>query len=134
MTKVVVSIDELADAVNNALVEYTETITQGITTAGLNAAKACRAALRTTSPKDRGDYAKSWAISKVKGRPGEPMKYIIHNKQHYRLTHLLEYGHLVKRDGKVIGRAAAHPHIAKAETETVTKYLNDVEAIIREDS
>lgn len=129
MTKVVVSIDELADAVNNALVEYTETITQGITTAGLNTAKACRAALRTTSPKDRGDYAKSWTISKVKGRPGEPMKYIVHNKEHYRLTHLLEHGH-AKRGG---GRTKAIKHIEPAEQKAIREFTEKVEAVIRGD-
>lgn len=129
MTKVVVSIDELADVVNNAIVEYTETITQGITTAGLNAAKACRKALRTTSPKDRGDYAKSWTISKVKGRPGEPMKYIVHNKEHYRLTHLLEYGH-AKRGG---GRTKAIKHIEPAEQKAIREFTEKVEAVIRGD-
>ena len=120
-------IDDLADAINEALVGYVENITQGITTAGYEAAKECRKMLKQTSPKRHGDYGKSWVISKQKGRPGEPTKYIVHNKEHYRLTHLLEKGH-AKRSG---GRTRAIPHIAPAEETAKEKFIQDVEAIIR---
>ncbi len=122
-------IDDLADAINDALIGYVENITQGITTAGLDAAKKCQKALRKTSPKQHGDYRKSWVISKQRGRPGEPMRYIVHNKEHYRLTHLLEKGH-AKRSG---GRTRAIPHIAPAEEAAKEKFIQDVEAVIRGD-
>ena len=41
----------------------------------------------------------------------------IHSPKHYRLTHLLEFGHVVKVKGKVVGAARAYPHLATAETE-----------------
>ena len=41
----------------------------------------------------------------------------IHSPKHYRLTHLLEFGHVVKRKGKVLGTARAYPHLATAEKE-----------------
>jgi len=125
----VIQIDDLVDEIEDALVGYVEHVTQGITTAGYEAAKECRKSLKQTSPKQSGDYGKSWVISKKKGRPGEPTKYIVHNKKHYRLTHLLEKGH-AKRGG---GRTKAIPHIAPAEEAAVEKFERDVEAAIRGD-
>lgn len=128
MTVEIIRLDDLADEIEEMLVGYAENITQGITVAGYEAAKECRKALKQTSPKQHGDYSKSWVISKQKGRPGEPTKYIVHNREHYRLTHLLENGH-AKRGG---GRTRAIPHIAPAEEAAKEKFIQDVEDVIRE--
>lgn len=127
MTVEIIRLDDLADEIEEMLVGYAENITQGITVAGYEAAKECRKALKQTSPKQHGDYSKSWVISKQKGRPGEPTKYIVHNREHYRLTHLLEKGH-AKRGG---GRTRAIPHITPAEEAAKEKFVQDVEDIIR---
>lgn len=128
MTVEIIRLDDFADEIEEMLVGYAENITQGITVAGYEAAKECRKALKQTSPKQHGDYSKSWVISKQKGRPGEPTKYIVHNREHYRLTHLLENGH-AKRGG---GRTRAIPHIAPAEEAAKEKFIQDVEDVIRE--
>lgn len=127
MTVEIIRLDDLADEIEEMLVGYAENITQGITVAGYEAAKECRKALKQTSPKQHGDYSKSWVISKQKGRPGEPMRYIVHNREHYRLTHLLEKGH-AKRGG---GRTRAIPHIAPAEEAAKEKFVQDVEEVLR---
>ena len=41
----------------------------------------------------------------------------IHSPKHYRLTHLLEFGHVVKVKGKVVGAARPYPHLSNAEKE-----------------
>ena len=60
-------------------------------------------------------YSKSWAVKEEKGTLGTT-KFTIYNKKHYRLTHLLEYGHVVKNGTKrVVGNARAFPHIKPIE-------------------
>ena len=69
--------------------------------------------LRQTSP-GRGPYKSSWAVKKQKGR------YIVHNRDHYRLTHLLEYPHDIKNQyGGPFGQSDANPHIKRAEQRAI---------------
>lgn len=131
MTVEIIQLGDITDEIQDILVEYTETVSQGITTVGYDAAVECRKKLKTESPKKSGAYARGWKISKQKGRPGEPTSYIVHNEDHYRLTHLLEKGHLIKRNGKVVGRAPAHAHIAPVEESVIRKFTKDVEDVIR---
>lgn len=58
-----------------------------------------------------GAYAGGWVNETLDSKP-LTVSHVIHNAQHYRLTHLLEKGHVV-RDGKgrEVGHAAAYPHI-----------------------
>ena len=72
------------------------------------------------------DYPKNWTVSKEKG------SYIVHNKKTYRLAHLLNNGHRIIKNGRVVGQAKAKPHIPKHDevekitTEIVEKRLNQL--------
>ena len=74
--------------------------------------------LKATSPSRKGmpkRYAKGWTWSKQKH--GE---FIVYNKTHYRLTHLLEHSHRTRfKTGKYGTKTTtvANPHIAKAEAK-----------------
>lgn len=79
--------------------------------------------LRQTSPQDHGDYAKSWAVK----REGS-MSAIVHNKEHYRLTHLLEHGHTkANQYGKYPGRVPARVHIKPAEQRAAKRFQEVIE-------
>lgn len=67
--------------------------------------------LQETSPKraSGGEYAKNWSSKSNNGG------YVVYNKAPtYRLTHLLENGHIVKNKYGSYGRAKPQPHIANA--------------------
>ena len=63
-------------------------------------------------PKRGGDYAKSF---KIKVRKDGKSKVVTLSNTFYRLTHLLEKSHDIKRGGKKIGRTRAYPQWKHAE-------------------
>lgn len=71
--------------------------------------------LKATSPVNekspqRGRYAKGWAYEKGKRYRGKAVG-VVRNKKDPQLTHLLEYGHPIVRNGEVVGYAEAKEHI-----------------------
>lgn len=83
--------------------------------------------LKQTSPKGegtwKGHYKNGWMTKKVDG------KRVIANKK-YQLTHLLEYGHDIKRNGVVIGYAPAKPHIKLVEEWAQDEFEDEVIKVI----
>lgn len=63
-----------------------------------------------------GDYSASWIAEQLPtGRL--TTKTVVHNDEHYRLTHLLEKGHVSRNGtGRTFGRVAAYPHIEPVNT------------------
>ena len=75
-----------------------------------DAAKECKDQIQTTAPVRTGAYAKSWTVKKGNNFLSTTVSATVQSRDHYQLTHLLEFGH-AKRNG---GRVAARPHIAAA--------------------
>lgn len=97
--------------------------------------------LKAISPRqdgaNGGAYARSWTLKKTgrraSGHSFGHLNCTVYNKDHYRLTHLLEHGHVVrnqygtpKKPGKQ-HRAQAVPHIAKAEEYGNKRLLEELE-------
>lgn len=103
---------QLTAAIDDALSKYTVTVSEELDQAIDQVSKEAVKRLKETSPKGRGRgfYAKSWTMKKTKKRL--QVESVVYSKK-YSLTHLLENGHPIVRNGKVVGRAKAEPHIGK---------------------
>lgn len=123
-----VSVERMADEIAKMLTEYEAAIVKNVDASGKAVADKGAKQLRQTSPKRTGKYAKSWGVTREKGAFGENAKYIVHNKKRYRLTHLLEHGH-VTANGK---RTKAIPHIKPVEEQVIRDYEKQVREAIED--
>lgn len=115
MFKVSIIVDNLANEIMKTLKEYKGVIEEDIIEAVDEVSKETVKDLKSTSQKgQRGLYKKSWNKKKEKFKNGYCGTVIYSDE--YRLTHLLEYGHALKRGGRTVGKTRAFPHIKKAET------------------
>lgn len=71
-------------------------------------------------------YANSWAVKQTGGENSNFIRCTIHNKIHYRLTHLLEYGHAT-RDGN---HTRAFRHIEPVELYCTNRLEKNIPKII----
>lgn len=81
-------------------------------------AKDARRTVKANSPGE-GPYRNGWKIE-YENRKMKSYGFQVWNPKHYRLTHLLENGHLIKNQyGGPFGkdRTRAIPHIGKAQEE-----------------
>jgi hypothetical protein len=72
--------------------------------------------LKSSSPvnekgKHSGRYAKGWTYERGKKAKNHKGSGVVRNKTDPQLTHLLEYGHPLVRNGKVVGNVSAKEHI-----------------------
>ncbi|CDV96354.1 Bacteriophage HK97-gp10, putative tail-component [Desulfitobacterium hafniense] len=122
-----ISIDGLAAEIAEMLAEYSQDVVEKVNLSSEKVGKAAVKQLKQTSPKDSGDYAKSWKMT-TNAVFGQPSNRIIHvAAPHYRLTHLLEHGHAKRGGGRVEGK----PHIRPAEQQVIEEFTREVEEAIR---
>lgn len=126
MSAVAIKIDTLADAVAKELASYSQERTDDLKKAIKKVAKEAVQELKSTSPKDSGEYASTWK-QKVVYEDRSDIRVRVYNEDNYRLTHLLENGH-AKVNG---GRVAAQPHIAPAEDNAAKKLDNKVKVVFK---
>ncbi len=127
---------ELSDAVAQILNDASLELKNKIKVAGEDVAQECVKQLKETSPVRADDkkgkykpgaYARSWRYQKNIDHITGSSDYTVYNDKHYRLTHLLENGH-VNRDGS---RSRKFVHIAPANNKACKDYERRVEDAIR---
>ena len=121
-----VKIDDLAEEVMKGLTEYSKLATSDMKKAVKKAGNEVRSEIQANAPKDTGAYAKSWAVKKMK-ESSEKLEVVVHSKNRYQLTHLLEYGHALRGGG----RAKAQPHIAPAEEHGIEGLEKAIERALK---
>ena len=118
-----VSVDQLADAITQAMREYTEDVATAIEQTVDEIADAVLMETAMAAPHKTGKYARGFVKTDKALATHGKRKYVIWNKKHYRLVHLLEFGH-AKRGG---GRVPARPHMRPV----YDKYAPQLEAKIK---
>ena len=125
-----IKIDDLAREVMKGLDEYadvtTEQVKRAVQRAVRKAGNTVRKEIQQNAPKNTGDYAKSWAVKKVR-ESSHTLELVVHSKNRYQLTHLLEFGHCLRNGG----RTRAMPHIAPAEEKGIEQLEKMIERDIR---
>lgn len=108
--------ESVAIQMQELLDEFNEELKETVEKSARLTARKCASKLRNTSPKRTGDYARSWSVKTVDGA------WVVYNKEHYQLTHLLENGHVVRNKYGTYGRAPAYKHIAPVEVEGIEEF------------
>ena len=122
-----ISIDQLSAEIARGLADYSQEVVEKVNVSSEKVGKAAVKKLKQTSPKKTGKYTKSWTMTTEKAI-GQPDLRIIHAKApHYRLAHLLEYGHAKVGGGRVEGK----PHIRPAEEMVIQEFMQEVEEAIK---
>ena len=120
-----VPIDQLADAIAQAVREYTEPVIEAIGEEVKSTADKILKEVKATAPIRTGEYAKGFGKSD-KSLPGN-RRYVVWNRKHYRRVHLLEFGH-AKRNG---GRVDGIPHLRPAHDKFADEMVDNIKKIIQ---
>ena len=125
-----VGLDGLADAVEEILAEYADEVARGTKECVEKAGKAGAKALRETSPKKTGEYAKGWTSKVDDSRTGATAT--IYNAAKPGLPHLLEHSHPMRNGtGRTFGTSRAIVHIEPVETQINEAFEREIVEVIR---
>ena len=120
-----VKIDSLSSEVMKELEKYADVTTEKVKKAVQIAGKTVRDEIKASAPSDTGKYSKSWTVKTVRETSGS-LELVVHSRNKYQLTHLLEFGH-AKRGG---GRVSARLHIANAEEKAIKTFEEEIKEVI----
>lgn len=116
------SVNEMADAIMKGLMEYADVSAETVKGAVKRAGNTVKKEASANAPKKSGKYKKSFTVTKQK-ETAASLTVVVHSKNRYQLTHLLEKGH-AKRGG---GRVEGIPHIGPAEEKGIRQLTNEIE-------
>ena len=116
-----VTVDQMAEAIMEGLLEYGELATDTMKDCVKKAGNMVKKEVQENAPVKSGRYRKSWAVKRQK-ETSTTLEMVVHSRNRYQLTHLLEKGH-ARRGG---GRVSAIPHIGPAEEKGIRVLEDDI--------
>ena len=123
-----IKVDDLAKIIQKELEQYHRLTNEQLKETVREVGKETKEVVEENAPVKSGDYRKSWAV-KVVNESADSLHLVVHSKDSYLLTHLLEFGH-AKRGG---GRTKAIPHIGVAEEKGIQLLEEKVKEILSND-
>lgn len=117
------SLGNLSNEIMMLLNSYGEDVKEGVKEATEKVSAETVATLKSDSPKKTGAYASGWTKKKM------GTGYVVHNKTHYQLTHLLEKGHAKVNGGRV---PPAKIHIKPAEEQAIERLEAEIIRVVQQ--
>lgn len=122
-------INDLANAIMDAMLEYTEEVEEAIPQIVDSTADAMVKEIRAAAPKRTGKYAKGWTVRSLGGRARSKEGYtkLVCNPKWYSIAHLVEYGHAKRNGGRVSGKS----HIRPACDKLLPEFERKIEEAVK---
>ena len=135
-----ISVDKLSTEIMKMLTEYKEDINEEVESLSKKYVNKACSELKSISPVSKekvqlkkysngikeyqypGSYASGWS-TKQKEKSNNKYSRVAYNKSYYRLTHLLEFGH-INRDGTT--RSKKESHIRKTEDKYQEEFREEL--------
>lgn len=125
-----IKLEDLVKEINSSFNEYSEEVIEAVDAATWETAnKAKNQVIKNIDSAGINSRKYKKAISArtfKEGRIGTQTGLVFVKAPHYRLTHLLENGHVIKNANGSYGRTKARPHWEPAQKKLETDYPNAV--------
>ena len=117
---------KLAAQIAKAVDDYGEQMKKKVQKVGRECANNCCKEIKETAAaklsKGRsGDYERGWKV-KTEKEDATGYGFVVYNKDHPGLTHLLEKGHVERNQAGTWGRVPAYPHIEEPGDKWAHEY------------
>ena len=127
-----VNVDKFAAAVQEALADYADYVDKyAVLEATHKTAVETADAIAAAAPKKTGAYSKSITVGYPERKNHKYKEIIYADDPHYRLTHLLERPHVIRRNGKIVGRTKAFPHWETGEKGVIERMISNLKEALK---
>lgn len=121
---------DLSKEVSAMFATYGQDVNEVIDDAMMATAKEAEQELKAVSRfsengNPTGVYSADWTFG-VQPVKRYSRQIVVYNADHYRLTHLLEFGHALKRGGRKYGQVQGYEHIKPVNDKAQENFINEV--------